>query len=494
MARLPTPGGDDGTWGGVLNDFLGVSHGTDGTLKTAAVQAAKGLTYATLAAVSQSPIQSVPDSAGRYPNGTVFGNAASYGYSGTGQGVYAPGPSFHHQFGAATPGANVRGSLQGMFGNVEFFGPTIDDSAQSANHGVFMKDPVAVGGVAYTQSAQNLTGDEFDMQIENNVTISGVYMAGAGSRHTILAGATITNAPSYGFKASLWAANNKGTTTYGNAYLWRGFYDDLYNPAGSTFDVNCSLYGLNTIVSEQGLVASRTGYGGTAQIRLHGQGFGGSEPSLMYLKVPSPSTTTSVADGAFVSGLNLMTTATAPTPGWIGRLIANANVPANTQVLNYFGAGPYTIVMTTNATGSASVQTVTFTEANLTALRIDMSAGQTTGNAISVYDTSGAQRFVVSRAGIPRNIGVQYIVQNGSAQGVLQLNQDGSVQPGANVSGTGSLGAKIWSGSGAPSKPGNNVNPTTGDFYFRTDTPTTPTQIVYVCTTGGATPVWAGVV
>lgn len=33
MSRLPTPGGDSGAWGIVLNDFLSVSHGTDGKLK-----------------------------------------------------------------------------------------------------------------------------------------------------------------------------------------------------------------------------------------------------------------------------------------------------------------------------------------------------------------------------------------------------------------------------------------------------------------------------
>lgn len=33
MARLPKPGGDDGTWGNVLNDFLAVEHNEDGTLK-----------------------------------------------------------------------------------------------------------------------------------------------------------------------------------------------------------------------------------------------------------------------------------------------------------------------------------------------------------------------------------------------------------------------------------------------------------------------------
>ncbi|HSD56410.1 MAG TPA: hypothetical protein VLA92_04635 [Candidatus Saccharimonadales bacterium] len=37
MARLPILGGDDGSWGQVLNDFLTVSHASDGTLKTSAV-------------------------------------------------------------------------------------------------------------------------------------------------------------------------------------------------------------------------------------------------------------------------------------------------------------------------------------------------------------------------------------------------------------------------------------------------------------------------
>lgn len=33
MARLPTPGKDDGTWGHLLNDFLAVEHNYDGTLR-----------------------------------------------------------------------------------------------------------------------------------------------------------------------------------------------------------------------------------------------------------------------------------------------------------------------------------------------------------------------------------------------------------------------------------------------------------------------------
>jgi len=36
MSRLPTPGGDDGTWGGILNDFLNQEHNPDGSLKNVA--------------------------------------------------------------------------------------------------------------------------------------------------------------------------------------------------------------------------------------------------------------------------------------------------------------------------------------------------------------------------------------------------------------------------------------------------------------------------
>jgi hypothetical protein len=37
MARLPQPGGDDGQWGDLLNDYLSVAHNADGTIKTGAV-------------------------------------------------------------------------------------------------------------------------------------------------------------------------------------------------------------------------------------------------------------------------------------------------------------------------------------------------------------------------------------------------------------------------------------------------------------------------
>ncbi len=41
MARLPTAGSDDGTWGDILNDFLSIAHNVDGTIKNNAVSTSK---------------------------------------------------------------------------------------------------------------------------------------------------------------------------------------------------------------------------------------------------------------------------------------------------------------------------------------------------------------------------------------------------------------------------------------------------------------------
>lgn len=37
MARLPIPGGDQGNWGQILNDYLATAHNSDGTIKPGAV-------------------------------------------------------------------------------------------------------------------------------------------------------------------------------------------------------------------------------------------------------------------------------------------------------------------------------------------------------------------------------------------------------------------------------------------------------------------------
>ncbi len=50
MARLPTPGGDSGNWGDILNEFLQTGHTSTGLNKGAVPEATHGADY-TLAAI-----------------------------------------------------------------------------------------------------------------------------------------------------------------------------------------------------------------------------------------------------------------------------------------------------------------------------------------------------------------------------------------------------------------------------------------------------------
>jgi|GEM_PF-3643235 len=89
MSRLPQPGSDDGTWGAILNDYLNVSHASDGTLKQVALTTAgaeqtanKGAAngYASLGVDGKVPVAQLPtmpgvgDYMGVYANGLAIDN------------------------------------------------------------------------------------------------------------------------------------------------------------------------------------------------------------------------------------------------------------------------------------------------------------------------------------------------------------------------------------------------------------------------------------
>ena len=84
--------------------------------------------------------------------------------------------------------------------------------------------------------------------------------------------------------------------------------------------------------------------------------------------------------------------------------------------------------------------------------------------------------------GVVFNSGGNNIFANNGVA-VAALNSDGSVQP--------NMAAKIHGGTGAPTIAG-----TAGDFFFRTDTPTTTNQRIYICTVSGAAgaATWVGIV
>ncbi len=90
MPRLPTPGGDNGTWGDVLNEFLSVEHNADGTLKTSGSLASKAddsavvkltgaQTVAGVKTFSSSPVVPAPTSGTDAANKTYVDTTASAG-------------------------------------------------------------------------------------------------------------------------------------------------------------------------------------------------------------------------------------------------------------------------------------------------------------------------------------------------------------------------------------------------------------------------------
>jgi len=52
VARLPIPGGDDGVWGDILNNYLSIEHNSDGTQKTLGIT--KGGTGGTTALAART--------------------------------------------------------------------------------------------------------------------------------------------------------------------------------------------------------------------------------------------------------------------------------------------------------------------------------------------------------------------------------------------------------------------------------------------------------
>lgn len=103
MARLPTPGSDKGDWGDILNDFLGVAHNTDGTLKDTAFVADGSITTVKLDdnAVTQDKIASdlIDPSAGT-PGLRTLGNGANQAMPGNATPTAADHASSHKGGGA----------------------------------------------------------------------------------------------------------------------------------------------------------------------------------------------------------------------------------------------------------------------------------------------------------------------------------------------------------------------------------------------------------
>lgn len=76
MARLPIPGSDDGTWGDILNDYLGVELNADGSLKNGYKKPATGIPQTDLASSVQTTLSKVATSEQTTNKGVASGYAS----------------------------------------------------------------------------------------------------------------------------------------------------------------------------------------------------------------------------------------------------------------------------------------------------------------------------------------------------------------------------------------------------------------------------------
>lgn len=176
MPRLPIPGSDQGTWGDILNEFLSVSHNSDGTIKTGSLDGATGPQGATGATgptgTTGATGAGVTGATG--PTGAT-GTQGATGTAGTQGATGATGPAGTNGTDGATGATGPTGS-QGATGSA---GPNNVTTSTSTNiTGVITGNGSTIG--SKTNPSGAFVGDTDTQTLTNKTLTSPVINTPSG--------------------------------------------------------------------------------------------------------------------------------------------------------------------------------------------------------------------------------------------------------------------------------------------------------------------------
>jgi hypothetical protein len=205
----------------------------------------------------------------------TIGNApGSAGFAGTGTPNQALGAlAVYQKFGdyAGNSNAPIEHTTQTAYLLANYYGPTVDDSAEAFSTFVGVKNT----GTGFTQS-KPVTAFEAIAQVEgSNIVDSSAYALGVGSRINVIGTAHVDFA--YGFKASV---NSSGGPTFGTIGTYKAFYQPTNSGATNAWGV----YVMDAIQSEKSLVLAKSG--DTGLFKADWAGSGGGNPAFLYIQNP----------------------------------------------------------------------------------------------------------------------------------------------------------------------------------------------------------------
>lgn len=163
MARLPQPGGDDGSWGDILNNFLNVAHNSDGSLKSSSLHGATGPQGATGPTGSQGATGATGSGStgATGPQGATgsVGATGTHGATGAVGATGPPGPAeTQGATGATGPQGDAGATGAGATGSTGPSGSSGSDGATGATGAVGATGSSGSNGATGATGPQGATG------------------------------------------------------------------------------------------------------------------------------------------------------------------------------------------------------------------------------------------------------------------------------------------------------------------------------------------------